>query len=64
MIKKWGICCKDNGIFKSQSIQNLETVSGMLTPSDNPSIFVKELEEHHLSFQKWIKVSIAIIQEV
>jgi len=27
----------------------------MLTPSDNPAIFAKEVVDHHLSFQKLIK---------
>ena len=50
MIKKWGICCKDKGMFQSQPVQNWETVSEMLAPSDNPAIFAKEVVEHHLSF--------------
>jgi len=50
MIKKWDIYGKDKGIFQSQPIQNWETISGMLTPSENPVIFVKEVVEHHLSF--------------
>ena len=49
-LKKWGIYCKDNGIFQSQSVQNWDTIFGMLAPSDNPAIFSKEVVEHHLSF--------------
>ena len=40
-LKTWGICFKDKGIFQSQPVQNWETVSGMLAPSDNPAIFAK-----------------------
>jgi len=36
----------------------------MLTPSDNPVIFAKEVVEHHLSFQKLIKESVPTVQEV
>jgi len=36
----------------------------MLEPSDNPAIFAKEVEEHHLSFQKLIKVPLPTVQEV
>ena len=63
-LKKRGICCKDKGIFQSQPVQNWETVSGMLAPSDNPAIFAKEVEEHHLPYQKLIKVHVPIAQEV
>jgi len=63
-LKKWGICCKDNGIFQSQPIQNWETVSKILAPSDNPAIFAKEVVKHYLSFQKIINVHGPTIQEV
>jgi len=36
----------------------------MLTPSDIPTIFAKEVVEHHLSFQKLIKEPVPTIQEV
>jgi len=36
----------------------------MLAPSDNPTIFAKEVVEYHLSFQKLIKVPVPIFQEV
>jgi len=36
----------------------------MLAPSDNPAIFAKEVVEHHLSFQKLIKVHVPTVQEV
>ena len=55
-LKRWGICCKDNEIFQSRPVQNWETVSGMLIQSDNPTICAKGVVEHHLSFQKLIKV--------
>ena len=42
-LKRWGICCKDNGIFQSAPVQNWETVSELLAPSDNPAIFAKEI---------------------
>jgi len=61
MIKKWDMCCKDKGIFQSQHVQNWETVSEMLTPSDNLAIFAKEVVEHHLSFQKLIKEHVPTI---
>ena len=54
-LKRWGICCKDNEIFQSQPVQNWETVSEMLEPSDIPTIYAKEVVEHHLSFQKLIR---------
>jgi len=36
----------------------------MLAPSDDLAIFAKEVVEHHLSFQKLIKVLLPTIQEV
>jgi len=36
----------------------------MLAPSDNPTIFAKEVVEHHLSFYKLIKEPVRIVQEV
>jgi len=36
----------------------------MLTPSDNPAIFAKEVVEHHLSFHKLIKGHVSKVQEV
>jgi len=36
----------------------------MLAPSDNPTIFVKEVVPYHLSFQKLIKEFVPTIQEV
>ena len=36
----------------------------MLASSDNPGIFSKEVVEHHLSFQKLIKVLVPTVQEV
>jgi len=36
----------------------------MLGPSDNPTIFPKEVVEHHLSFQKLTKVLVPTVQEV
>jgi len=36
----------------------------MLAPSDNPAIYAKEVVEHHLSFQKLIKVHVPIVQGV
>jgi len=60
-LKKWDICCKDKRIFQSQLVQNWKIVSGMLAPLDNPVIFAKEVVEHHLSFQKLIKVHVPIV---
>ena len=53
-LKKWGICCKDNEIFQSPSVQNWETVPGILAPSNNPRILAKEVVVHHLSFQNFL----------
>jgi len=36
----------------------------MLALSDNPAIFDKKVVEHHLSFQKLIKVHVPTVQEV
>jgi len=36
----------------------------MLAPSDNPTIFAKEVVAHHLSFHKLIKELVPIVQEV
>ena len=63
-LHKWGIYCKHKIIFQSQPVRNQETVFGMLAPSDNLAIFAKEVVEHHLSFQKLIKVPVPIVQEV
>ena len=63
-LKRWGICCKDDEIFQSPPVQNWETVSGILAPSDNPAIFAKEVEAHHLSFHKLIKEFVPTVQEV
>jgi len=62
LVKRCGICWKDKGIFQSQSVQNWETVSGILAPSNNSAIFDKEVVEHHLAFQKLIKVPIPTVQ--
>ena len=61
IVKRWGINFKDKGIFQSQPFKNWEVVSEILLPLDNPAMFEKVVE-HHLSFQKFIRVPVPTVQ--
>jgi len=54
-LKRWGLCCKDNGIFQSPLIQNWETVSDPAGWPECKSLATSKVSpfgsaSHHVSF--------------
>jgi len=62
ILKKLFTYCKGKGIVQSRPFHNCEIVIRILKPSGTLAMFDKQVEEHHLSFQKLITVLISTVQ--